>query len=417
MKPLQIIIALVIAAIYLTPQPADAQFKKLREKVKQKVEDKVEQKVEEKVEERADRALDAAIGNTVDALADDLESSLEGMLFSDAPEPIELGENESGSPDAPFVRYTLASRIELGGTNNLASRLLQRFGSQQETVSTHGDKQRVDTGTESSQIIDAGNGKIIHIDHEQQQWWAISLEEMMASVGELSRQTASSIENDESSASAEATDEKSEGSVRLTDSNISVDRTGKTETINGTKAAQVVMVVEGEYEMSAPNEETGEDETVQGKSYAVYEAWQSTDVAGYNTLAAYQVKAAEAMGAAMSGSGVPEMLTAMQSTPQLPEGTGEALSTLQAEDGLPVRTKLHLVQVAEEATLDLEAVLNGSAPSLEANSEDEPPSQFVLMTVVTEIGDLTTAPFEADHFDPPSTYTEISSPMQSATSR
>lgn len=421
MKPLQVIVALIIAAVYLTPQPAEAQFRKLREKVKQTVEQKVEQKVEEKVEQRAERALDKAIGNSVDALADNLESSLESMLFSDAPKPIELGPNESGSPDAPYVQYTLASRIELGGGGSegggLAGRLLRRFGSQQETVYTHGDRQRVDTGTESSEIMDAGSGKITHVDHEQKQWWAMSLEEMMASVDEMSKEAMASVENDESTGSKEAAENESKGSVKLTDANITVDRTGKTETINGSKAAQVVMVVEGEYEISAANEETGEEETVRGKSYVVYETWQSKDVAGYNTLAAYQMKAAQAMGAAVSGTSLPDMLGAMQGAAQLPDGTDEAIASLEEEDGLPVRTKLHFVQVAEDATLDLNAVLNGAAPSSGQMSEDELPSQFVLLTVVTEIGNLSTAPFDASQFDPPSTYSEVSSPMQSAMTR
>src|SRR5690606_10005070 len=107
-----------------------------------------------------------------------------------------------------------------------------------------------------------------------------------------------------------------------------------------------------------------------GKTYAVYDAWQSKDLAGIETITAYQMKAAESMGAAIAGTGFGEMLGAMQSTIQIPEGTEDALSSLEPEDGLPVRTKLYLVQVAENATLDLQAVLSG-APAAEPASENE----------------------------------------------
>src|SRR5690606_25676486 len=150
-----------------------------------------------------------------------------------------------------------------------------------------------------------------------------------------------------------------------------------------------------------------------GKTYAVYDAWQSKALAGIETITAYQMKAAESMGAAVAGTGFGEMLGAMQSTIRIPEATGDALSPLARAGGLPGRAKLYLVQVAEAATLDLQSVLSGS-PTAGAASEEEMPSQFVLLTVTTEIGNLTTAPFDAGVFDPPSTYTEVPSPMKSA---
>src|SRR5690606_17051894 len=279
MKSLRVIGVLLIAATFLMPQTADAQFRRLREKVRQTVENKVGQKIEEKVEQRAERALDRAVGNAVDALADNLESSLENMLFSDAPEPIELGPNESGSPDAPYVQYTLASRISLGGAEGggLVGRILQRYGSQQQTVYTHGDKQRIDSGNESSQVMDAGNARIISIDHERKQWWAMSFEEMMASIEQMAEQAQASMEEAKAEARAEG---EQNVSMQVTKANVTVDHTGKTETINGSRAEQTVVVVEGEYEITGQNEETGEEETFRGKTYAVYDAWQSKDLAG-----------------------------------------------------------------------------------------------------------------------------------------
>src|SRR5690606_10740823 len=276
-----------------------------------------------------------------------------------APEPIELGPNESGSPGAPYVQYTVASRIELGGGggDGLVGRLLRRYGSQEQTVYTHGDKQRIDSGKESSEIVDAGNGRMISIDHKQQQWWAMSFEEMMAGVEEMAEQAQASMEEAKAEARAEG---EQNVSMQVTKANVTVDHTGKTETINGSRAEQTVVVVEGEYEITGQNEETGEEETVRGKTYAVYDAWQAKDLAGIETITAYQMKAAESMGAAIAGTGFGEMLGAMQSTIQIPEGTGDALSSLEGEDGLPVRAKLYLVQVAEDATLDLQSVLSGS---------------------------------------------------------
>ncbi len=311
------------------------------------------------------------------------------MIFSsEPPAPIALGDNATGPADAPFVRYTMATRLQIGG-NDMASRLLRKFGAQEQIVSTHGMRQRTDNGTETSDITDAEGKRLIHIDHKKKEWSSVTFEDMFAHL-------------DESMAEVRQEQQESGTSAQITDAGVRVERTGATETINGLRAQQTVMVVEGSYEITAQNEETNEQETMRGKSVMVYEMWQSTEAAGYQTLADFNMAAAQAMGAAVENSGFAPMMAAMKNSPQFQEASREAYEKMNPEQGLPVRTRVHFVQLTEDAVLDVDAVLT-SAPASE--------TQAVLMTTVTEIGDLSTEPFDEAILTPPADYTEIASPM------
>lgn len=394
MKTFKYALVFALALLFLMPQTSHAQLKGLRDRLQKKAEAKIEREIEERTTQRLENELNKAIDKTVENMADNIENSIEGMIMSDdPPPPIELEDNETGAADAPYVSYTIATRIKIGG-NDLASRILQRFGAQEEVVYIHGNKQRADESSESSEIMDADGKQIIHLDHKKKEWWAMSFEEMFESLDQMKADVTQAYNDTEVSTNVE-------------DVKFSVDRTGKTETINGVSADQVIMTIEGTYETTVSDEESNEEATMKGTSYIVIDHWLSKEVAGYQTLADFQKATAEAFGDAMSGTGFESMLSAFQSSPELKKAAEDAADELGPDDGLPVRTRTYYVQVPEGGTFDKAAVLSGSS----TDSPDEF-SQRTIMTLVSEIGNLSTKPFDEAMLAPTAGYTEIDSPLK-----
>ena len=398
MKLFKYTLVLTLALLFLMPQTSHAQLKGLRDRLQKRAEAKIEREIEERTTQRLENELNKAIDKTVENMADNVENSIEGMIFSDEPPPpIELEDNETGAADAPYVSYTIATRIQIGGTD-IASRMLQRFGTQDEKVYIYGNKQRADENAETSQIMDAEGKQIIHLDHKKKEWWAMSFEEMFESLDQMKADVAQAYDD-------------SDMSTNVQDVKFTIDRTGKTEMVNGTSAEQVIMTVEGTYETTIRDAESNEEATMSGTSYIVMDHWLSKEVAGYQTMMDFQKATAEAFGDAMSGTGFASMMSAFQSSPQLQEAAENAAQELGPDDGLAVRTKTYYVQVPEGGTLDKDAVLSGSS----SDSPDEF-TQRTIMTLVTEIGNLSTKAFDESMLAPTEGYKQIESPMKSFSS-
>jgi hypothetical protein len=395
------IIFLVLA--FIVPLQAQAQLGGLRKRLSKKVEDKVERAVEQRVERAVDRQLDKMINS----LADEIDSAIAGLIFSDKPsKPIELQTNETGPADAPYLRYTQATRIELGGMG-MASRLIQKYGSQEQVVSIHQDRQRTDEGEEASQIVDVGTLSMTNLDHKQKQWWSMNFQEMMQATADMATEVQTSMEE----AKAENDMEDVKGSIEVTDSKVEVFNTGKRQDINGSSALQTIVTVGGTYVITATDEETGETEQATGTSYVVYDIWQSKDIAGYQTMMDLQMKMGEGMGDAVANSGLQSMVESMNSMPQVQTSAEEAFEKVDPDNGIPLRSTVYFVQLDEGTEFDLDAVLAGKNTA--TDSPDETPSQIVIMSMVTEIGSVTTTPFEESYLEPPADYAQVASPLES----
>jgi hypothetical protein len=405
MRSLRTLLVLAVLLVAAGMQPVDAQFGGLRKKLKKKVEDKVERTVEKRVEARIDRAMDRAVERAVDGVADDLESSIEGFFLSQTPEPIEIGDNETGDADAPFVTYKSVSRIKLlggaAGGGGIGA-LLNRFGATQETVYTHGAYQRRDD-KRSSEISDAEGKRIIHIDHEEKTYWIMSLEEFAAPMEQLTETGMPTME-------VPGTEKPQQAVQEL---KVTVDRRDGVESINGVPSRRTVAVVEGKFEMSGVDEETGEPVKVEGKSYTVLDQWHSTELAGYSTIRGFERQMAEAMLSGIDREVLTDFAEAMKnSAPGVQAGMTEAFKELGDIEGMIIRSTVHFVQMSPDGTFDLEAVLadNPAEPSSMDPSATRPTYSFV-----TEIGDLTTQPIDKSIFSPPAEgYEQMESPMKQA---
>ena len=339
------------------------------------------------------------------AVPDDLESTIEGFFLSQTPEPIEIGDNETGDADAPFVTYSSVSRIKLlggaAGAGGIGG-LLNRFGATKETVYTHGAFQRKDDKNSSS-ISDAEGRRMINIDHEKKTYWVMSVDEFVEPMKQLTETGVPDMEVPGSEAAEQ----------QMQELKVTVDRRNETRTINGVPSRRTVAVVEGTYQMSGVDEETGEAVSIEGKSYTVLDQWHSTELAGYNTIREFERKMAEAVMSAFDRESLTEFADAMRnSAPGLQDGMSKAFQELGNVEGMVIRSAIHFVQVPPEATFNLEAVLQEDAAQ---PSSADPNVIRPMYSFLTEIGDLTTQPIDMSVFSPPAEgYEQVESPMKQA---
>ncbi len=398
-----LLFAVVIAVAGV--QPADAQFRSLRNKLKKKVEDKVERTVEERVEARVDRALDDAVNKSVDAAANELEASIGGLFFSDAPAEIEVEDNEAGDADAPFVSYTRVSRVKLlggaAGTGAMGA-LLNRFGATQTTTYTHGAFQREDDEN-SWEVRDAERKRIIHVDREQKTYWIMELSELVAPMEKLTEQGMPNMEAPGAAAAEE----------QIRQTKVTIDRRQDVENINGVPCRRTVAVVESPSQMTSVDPETGESTTVESKTFMILDQWHSTEMSGYNTIRAFERKMAEAIVAEFDKDALSDFAGAMKnSAPGIQDAMMEAYAGLGDIEGIAVRETVHFVPASADATLDVDAIIEKDAAT--PTSED-PNALRPMVTITTEIGGLKTQPFDMNVFDPPSEgYQQMESPFKQA---
>ncbi|MEM9664100.1 MAG: hypothetical protein AAF970_04145 [Bacteroidota bacterium] len=419
-----LLLTLLVAAI-VGATPAEAQLlKRLKDRAKQRV----EQKVEDQANRAVDRGVDAAEDIVEDAAKTALERKIEERMAESGGEAVAVGPNETGQPRADFVQYRTVSRMALGGGMGPFMRMLG-MDDQVEMTYVHGSRIRTDEPDGSSSLIlDASDGSYIMLNHEDQTYVAMSLEEMLDMAQQQLTQAQAQLKEVQGSA---GTDQEMPDTEVEFDFQAYPDRA--TETILGVSATQHVTVMATRYTIEM-DDENGQPQTLTNTSYMVTDTWMTEGLSGYqtiedlyremgeNALSAMGSENMAALGASMAGAmgGGIDMTASM-------ERMQEEMARIEST-GLAVRTVMHMVNVPEGQELDLEAVLATDIEMPEGGDEgglaglmqmsDQlaaqqaasmgSTEQTVTMSMVTEIGDLTTEAFDTALLQVPSGYREVS---------
>ena len=406
-----LLILLLLAAVVL-PDTADAQLLK-------RLKDRAKERIEKNVENKANDAVDKAVDDAVDKAADGVEdAAMSAFERKTQPKELNLGENASGPADAPHVQYRSVTSMDLGALGRMARLFGKELEHQTETVSISGLRQRTDSENQST-IIDLEEGRMIMLDHEKRQYSVFSFSEMAERMDEALAEMKAEAERQDASAAdqGDADDQPDvETDVKL---DMSVDRTGRTETINGSPSEQLLVKMRADFDVKG-TDESGEEASFRGTTYALVDTWMAKDIAGLQTIQNFQREMGERMGETLAESDAGESLAAMGVSSQIGTVMEEAGKEMQALDGFVVRSTMHLILVPEGQELDVEKALspsNGdqadSAAALaqmnaSSDTDAEPPAeQVTLLRTVTQVGDLAVTPLPDDHFDVPSDYTEV----------
>jgi hypothetical protein len=331
---------------------------------------------------------------------------------------------------AQDLRYETVTRVELPGAAGTAMRMAQRLtGGSSETVETtyiSGHRMRTDDGSRST-IIDMESGRMVHLDHDARTYFTIT----MAQAAEAMRQAGGQAraEAERTRAGAErgeyGTDDRD---VRI-DFKLSVDPAGERDRMHGFRADRYFVTLTTDVE-AAPEEGAAREQM--GAFVVLTDVWSSSEVPGLQ--AAQTMAGNTAADRAAATQGLMDVLAAaFAEDPRIQAGFEEAVRETKALDGMPLKTVTRFVTVAPGAQFDRKLAVDGQAaaagPGLAAQAgraalgrlarragggqqeqapaaEQEGPGQHTMLTITTEIRDLSTSRVDPALFDVPAGYRE-----------
>jgi len=346
------------------------------------------------------------------------------------------------------LRYSMVTRSELGGA---AGRILGVVpgGTEpvQETTFIKGNRIRKDDGSESSNIMDWDSGILTILDHQDRSYVQLSMEEMAQAAEEVVRSMeeeggSSGLKDAMVDGSREGAEEVEDahsdagGGQTAVDITVSSDRTGVTRDFSGYSAEQVLVTLEilGEH---TPGD-YGEEEQSGGLAI-ITELWLSQDFPEYRMMQEMNGEALDRMRERETGQGILGSLEALTTyDPRLEIAFEKNQETVDAMDGVALRTAVHVVTLPGRTPVDRNKVLADQDRSLsddaaeaaasgakdaarsaasriggrlfgrgkkeEASPKPEEPQQSVILRIISEVSDVETLDLEPALFDPPPDY-------------
>jgi len=349
---------------------------------------------------------------------------------------------------AQDLKYTVITRTELGGTTGRALGVMPGTAEPVlETTFIKGNRIRKDESPESSSVMDWDAGILTLLDHAARSYVQVSLEQM-AEVAEAMAQSVEGTSSELGEAMVEGSQEGAReaetayaeggGDQASLDVRISSDRTGRTREFSGYSAEQVLITLEilGEH---TPGEVDRESES--GGLAIITELWLSRDFPEYRMMQEMDGAALARMKEGETGEGILGSLEALLTyDPRIKFAFEKNQETIDAMDGVALRTAMHVVSLPGWMPVDREQVLADQDRSLSDDAMDaaksgtkdaaksavsqisgrlfgrkkepepgpEPPQepqQSVIMRVISEVSDVELGDLDPVLFEPPVEYT------------
>ncbi len=322
---------------------------------------------------------------------------------------------------AQEVAFTTVSKAEFGGSMGQMMRMVPGAADAvRSSTFVKGSMVRTDSD-DSSTIMNAGEGTLTFLQHQEGTYYTLSMEEMAA----MARMGGQGVEDYEEDAP--------EFEARF-----HTERTGRIREVNGFDASEVLMIVEME-----PPEEVMEGAEA-GRMVLFTQLWLSADVPGYEAY----VDAQKEFGAQVMRSGGGQGLAAaFAADPRMAEAVEANQDALKDLEGLTLRSTSVFLTLPPGAELDRDAALaslegplpeGGGLGDLAAegaaaaardamknlggmlgrrnrkNRPQEaaaPQGQSVIMRMTTSMEDFRTGGVSNDLFQVPAGYTEVDPEM------
>lgn len=339
--------------------------------------------------------------------------------------------------EAQGLTYVQTTRTEMGGALGGVMAMMGGMGDPQaDTMRVQGALARTDRrGT--STILDMESGDVINLDHRTHTFTRFNFLEMMEAMGGMNADAMMSAAD-----RAELERQREEQPEVEVQARISTDRTGRTETIAGYRAEQVILTMELVAE--TPPDPEAEDPLQRGQMAVVTELWLSTEFPEWQLMQERGREMAERMRAGAMGGGMAAMggmgsMGGAGMDGRISKAWEENAEALKELEGHALRTTVHFVTVPPDLELDREAVLEAAdqplsegGPASVADAarqalggrlgglfgrgrqeEPEEPemTQSVFMRMTTEIVEAHPGDIPAAVFEVPADYTERELPM------
>lgn len=316
---------------------------------------------------------------------------------------------------AQDVRYETQTTFKLGGTLGAAARFMGVGKPHTDTTYLKGDVLRIDDG-DQSRIIDLGRELFIDVDHGKKQYSVLTFDEfrkrLEAMMDTARAEAAGQPASEPTEAGAEGADSshvKFTGSVKL-------DRTGKTQTIDGHSCDEAVLSLE------VQGADTVKSDTA--TLYATSDMWLAKDVTAYDQVHAFYRKLGEKLGQPWRASGADIGKLLAQSSPEAADSYRKLAQDASKLQGAPLLTVLKIETAsagksAQEAEKKKEDSGGGGLggffkkkieKKVEKKLEGDQGDRALLFRSTTKLQNLSTASLDASLFQPPAGYTKVEMP-------
>lgn len=310
------------------------------------------------------------------------------------------------------VQYETVTKLELPGAMGTMMRAAARLGGGStesvETTYIKGTRMRTDSD-ESSVIVDLDDGRVIFLDHAARTYQVMDLDAAAA----LAEQAAGEARDGQAARDGE--DAAGRISFRF-----AVDRPNERQQIAGYGAERFFITMEAEGEFVP---EDGEELEEAGTLVVLTDLWASSDVPVAGARGEFDDVSARQF--AEAGSSLAETLAAaFAEDPALSAAFEQSAAEASKIEGMAVRTVTTFVGVAPGHRFDRSLVTeprqeSGARRALgrlgaraaaavgQAGPEAAEPTQSVLMTVTSEVRNISTASLDAGLFEIPDGYTQV----------
>ncbi len=251
---------------------------------------------------------------------------------------------------AQDVKFTTVSRSEFGGV--LGTMMRMAPGAQdptRQTTSIKGSSMRTDDEG-SSTIMDMAEGRFTTLDHEARTFYTFTFADMAAQMeGARAEMEAARAE-----AQAEQRGDEPPPEVEF-ETKLTVDRTGRTQRMDGYTAEQVLMIIEIIPKV-APEE--GADMQQAGTMVLFNDIWMSKDFPGYEAYKRATEEFAKEAAGKMDMEGMGSALQqAFASDPRMKEAFEKSAEEMKDMEGLAVRTVSSFFMVPVGVPFDRDAAM------------------------------------------------------------
>jgi len=322
---------------------------------------------------------------------------------------------------AQEIAYTTVTRGEFGGSmGSMMSMIPGANDPTRETVYVKGSLMRTDS-EESSTIVNAAEGIISTLQHDERTYFSLSMEEMAEMAAAMSEGMMGGM-------GAQGFG----GEQPQFQTQFDTETTGRTQDIGGYEAHEVLMTVEMGSGGGGMGMGMGMGGGGGGSMVLFPQLWISSDVPGYEALQAAQSQMGQQV---MRGGGGGGFSAAFASDPRMQQAFEENKDVLKDMEGLALKTVSAFVTVPEGMEFDRDAVLasldepldtgggmdaaGGAAAAMkslggmfgrrggEEEEEAGPQVQTVTMRTISTIEDIRTSGIADDLFTIPEGYTKI----------
>jgi hypothetical protein len=322
---------------------------------------------------------------------------------------------------AQDVQYETVTKTELPGALGTAARVAARLGGGSmevvERTSIKDKRMRVDSDG-SSTIVDLEDGRMTFLDHNAKTYTSFTFAEMVQRAEAGIRQV--------SEAREERTVSGADDAAARMQFSYSVDDARQRERVAGYDAQRFFLTMQAETEYVP---EDGTDFEEGGTLVVFTDLWSSKDVPVLAARSAFDESSAQEFAAA--GAALTEgIAAAFADDPQLRVAFEQSAEELRKIEGMAVRTIMHFVVVAPGQRFDRTAITDPqpgpgvarqaaraglgrlAARAAGARQQEQPqqeaePTQAVMLTVTSEVRNISTASVDAKLFEVPDGYREV----------